>query len=179
MQSYSSVWHDGILAARLPMNPFSTGATSTALWERSSIQARPSAEALLKYTPNLFDRNQWTFGPRRHCGWVQHRVGSGRLPGEGVTSRGAGSCDKLLFSGGTSPRALLMALVGQLLRHRTLVFDFARGSSVPAANITASHDTIVRARRSTALRDVVPAGVHVTPLESNQKECSLCWTSLR
>ena len=48
------------------------------------------------------------------------------------------------------------APVGLLLRHRMPVIDFIRGSPLPTALIVAGRDTIVPARRSAPLRDVIP-----------------------
>lgn len=45
--------------------------------------------------------------------------------------------------------------VGLLLRHRMLVIEYLRGLGTPTALIIAGHDTIVPARRSARLRDVV------------------------
>jgi pimeloyl-ACP methyl ester carboxylesterase len=62
------------------------------------------------------------------------------------------------------------APVGQLLRHRMPVIDFARGSSVPTAIITASQDTIVPARRSAPLRDAVPHLVFARRIQAGHND---------
>ena len=48
------------------------------------------------------------------------------------------------------------APVGLLLRHRMPVIDFVRDRPTPTALIVAGRDTIVPARRSAPLRDVIP-----------------------
>src|SRR5690606_3334334 len=60
--------------------------------------------------------------------------------------------------------------ISLLLRHRMPVSDFIRGSAARTAVIVASRDTIVPARRSAALREVVPNPAFERTIEAGHND---------
>ena len=118
---------------------------------------RPGAEALLGDAPIIFDHLKQTIAPSRVVA-VGFSFGSGVAA---YLARQRVVTGLILVTPFDSLEALARDLywwapVGLLLRHRMPVIDFIRGSPLPTALIVAGRDTIVPARRSAPLRDVIP-----------------------
>jgi dienelactone hydrolase len=117
---------------------------------------QPSAEALLSDSVVIFDHLQQALA-RQPVIAVGLSVGSGVAA---YLARHRPAAGLILVTPFDSLEALARDLywwapVGLLLRHRMPTIDFVRGSPVPTALIMAERDTIVPARRSTALRPVI------------------------
>jgi pimeloyl-ACP methyl ester carboxylesterase len=117
---------------------------------------RPSAEALLLDSVVIFDHLQQA-PARQPITMVGFSVGSGVAA---YLARHRPAAGLILVTPFDSLEALAYdhywwAPVGLLLRHRMPTIDFVRGSPVPTAIIIAERDTIVPARRSTALRPAI------------------------
>jgi uncharacterized protein len=118
---------------------------------------RPSAEALLADAVTIFDHVQQVLAPERVVA-VGFSIGSGVAAYLAQQRPLAGL---VLVTPFDSLEALARDLywwapVGLLLRHRMPVIDFVRDLPTPTALIVAGQDTIVPARRSAPLRDVIP-----------------------
>ena len=118
---------------------------------------QPSAEALLADAVTVFDHVQQVLAPERVVA-VGFSIGSGVAAYLAQQRPLAGL---VLVTPFDSLEALARDLywwapVGFLLRHRMPVTDFVRDLPTPTALIVAGRDTIVPARRSAPLRDVIP-----------------------
>jgi uncharacterized protein len=118
---------------------------------------QPSAEALLADAVTVFDHIQQVLAPERVVA-VGFSIGSGVAAYLAQQRPLAGL---VLVTPFDSLEALARDLywwapVGLLLRHRMPVTDFVRDLPTPTALIVAGRDTIVPARRSAPLRDVIP-----------------------
>jgi uncharacterized protein len=116
----------------------------------------PSAEALLADSVLVFGRLQEARASQRVVA-VGFSIGAGVAA---YLARHRPVAGLVLVTPFDSLEALARDLywwapVGPLLRHRMPTADFVRGSPVPTALIAAEQDTIVPARRSMALRQVV------------------------
>ena len=117
----------------------------------------PSAQALLADSVLAFDRLRQAGAGERGVVAVGFSIGAGVAAHLAQHRPVAGL---VLVTPFDSLEALARDLywwapVGPLLRHRMPTIDFVRGSPVPTALIVAERDTIVPARRSTALRQAV------------------------
>jgi pimeloyl-ACP methyl ester carboxylesterase len=118
---------------------------------------QPSAEALLADAVTVFDHVQQVLAPERVVA-VGFSIGAGVAAYLAQQRPLAGL---VLVTPFDSLEALARDLywwapVGLLLRHRMPVIDFVRDLPTPTALIVAGRDTIVPARRSAPLRDVIP-----------------------
>jgi uncharacterized protein len=118
---------------------------------------QPSAEALLGDAVTIFDHVQQVLAPK-HVVAVGFSIGSGVAA---YLSQQRPLAGLILVTPFDSLEALARDLywwapVGLLLRHRMPVIDFVRDRPTPTALIVAGRDTIVPARRSAPLRDVIP-----------------------
>jgi pimeloyl-ACP methyl ester carboxylesterase len=118
---------------------------------------RPSAEALLTDAVTIFDHVQQVLAPERVVA-VGFSIGTGVAA---YLARQRSLAGLILVTPFDSLEALARDLywwapVSLLLRHRMPVIDFVRDRPTPTALIVAGRDTIVPARRSAPLRDVIP-----------------------
>ena len=132
---------------------------------------RPSADALLADAPLVFDHVQEVLAPSRVVP-VGFSIGSGVAA---YLARHRPVAGLILVTPFDSLEALARDLywwapVGLLLRHRMSVIDFVRGSPTPTALIMANQDTIVPARRSAPLREVIPNLVLYRAIEAGHND---------
>lgn len=120
-------------------------------------EGAPAASALLADAPIIYDHVAERLGAERMVA-VGFSIGSGVAAHLASRRQLAGLIlvtpfDSLAAVAGDHYRWLPVAL---LLRHRMEPAEDLRGSAVPTATIAAEHDTLIPARRTEALEQVVP-----------------------